>query len=462
MGKFSAAFSVLWAVIWIQTGFGQSEDYRPQRFNSVFDGTTLRISLRHTGNAESESFHPEGFIIDGVWAGPQICLDTDLRLGDYRFVLTEGNTDRILYRGGFSSLLEEWRSTPEAQNTTKTIRETVRIPTPLKPGRLLLWKWNSPQDTLLDISINPNEVKTGTNSILPAIVRRLFVNGPPQKQIDLAILASGYALNRENKFNLQCEKLIGEMFAVSPFLRNRKYFSVRTVFPVVAPDSVSGHSLLGVSFGILGIERYLYSFRENLIRQYAAQVPYDFLIILVDSEKYGGGGIYNQYATAAANHPYSAFLLIHEFAHSFAGLADEYYQNAQYISGKYSGKIEPWERNLTILTEKTGIKWWKFIDPAATIPTPWRKAEYDSLGALLEYADISDQKSRLYKRRFEILHDSTLQSVTGLFEGAGYSSEGIYRPSLNCLMFSSGSGGFDKVCESAIDRKIRFFTGNCD
>ncbi len=41
-----------------------------------------------------------------------------------------------------------------------------------------------------------------------------------------------------------------------------------------------------------------------------------------------------------------------------------------------------------------------------------------------------------------------------VFEGAGYSSKGIYRPMLDCIMFSKGKKPFCKICERAIREKI--------
>ena len=45
----------------------------------------------------------------------------------------------------------------------------------------------------------------------------------------------------------------------------------------------------------------------------------------------------------------------------------------------------------------------------------------------------------------------------GAFEGAGYTSKGLYRPSLDCIMFSKGTKPFCPVCRRAIDRVIDYY-----
>jgi hypothetical protein len=46
----------------------------------------------------------------------------------------------------------------------------------------------------------------------------------------------------------------------------------------------------------------------------------------------------------------------------------------------------------------------------------------------------------------------------GAFEGAGYSAQGLYRPMLDCLMFTKGDKPFCKVCEMAVIRVIEFYS----
>ena len=46
----------------------------------------------------------------------------------------------------------------------------------------------------------------------------------------------------------------------------------------------------------------------------------------------------------------------------------------------------------------------------------------------------------------------------GAFEGAGYVANLMYRPMLDCIMFSKGSKPYCKVCESHILKVIEQYT----
>ena len=45
----------------------------------------------------------------------------------------------------------------------------------------------------------------------------------------------------------------------------------------------------------------------------------------------------------------------------------------------------------------------------------------------------------------------------GAFEGAGYESKGLFRPMIDCLMFSKGNKPFCKACENAIIRMMKSY-----
>jgi hypothetical protein len=57
----------------------------------------------------------------------------------------------------------------------------------------------------------------------------------------------------------------------------------------------------------------------------------------------------------------------------------------------------------------------------------------------------------------EILRTSQYAGSVGVFEGAGYASKGLYRPSVDCRMFSLSLADFDPVCSAAIGRMIDFY-----
>ena len=173
-----------------------------------------------------------------------------------------------------------------------------------------------------------------------------------------------------------------------------------------------------MQFNVFGIERYALTFDNRSLRNLAASAPYDVLEILVNQEKYGGGGIFNQQSTVAAGSKSAEYVFIHEFAHNLAGLADEYVGNVTYETGAPQ-KIEPWEPNITALHDPSRLKWRDLVEPGTPIPTPLTHA-----------------------------------GKVGAFEGGGYEARGLYRPEAECIMGSRKTIPFCRVCQRAITRII--------
>ena len=162
---------------------------------------------------------------------------------------------------------------------------------------------------------------------------------------------------------------------------------------------------------------------KNLaLRHLAAHAPYDALYLMANTSRYGGGGIYRLYATFPSDNEYSPYVFIHEFGHSFAGLADEYYDSSVSYddSDFYPKGVEPWEPNITRFLGGR-FKWRAQVSPGVPIPTP---------------------NERRYRGK------------VGLFEGAGYSAKGLYRPELDCKMKGKSHTPFCRVCAAAIGRMI--------
>src|SRR4029077_14604445 len=130
-------------------------------------------------------------------------------------------------------------------------------------------------------------------------------------------------------------------------------------------------------------DRYVLTFEDARLREIAAQAPYDALILLVNERKYGGGGIYNLWATVTADTEPAPYVFVHEFGHAFAGLADEYYSSQVAYEAFTPEGSEPWEPNVTALLDPKHLKWGDLVEPGAPIPTPWNQASFDR--ASLEY-----------------------------------------------------------------------------
>jgi hypothetical protein len=175
-------------------------------------------------------------------------------------------------------------------------------------------------------------------------------------------------------------------------------------------------TILNSSFYTFDIDRYLTTYDMKSVRDVAANVPYDQICVVANSQEYGGGGIYNHYALFTSDNAYANYVFVHEFGHSFAGLGDEYYNSEVAYEDFYNLKVEPWEPNLTTLVDFDS-KWKSMVPPDAPIPTPASE-----------------------KNKVEV----------GAYEGGGYMTKGIYRPSHDCTMKSLSYNNFCPVCQQAI------------
>ena len=176
----------------------------------------------------------------------------------------------------------------------------------------------------------------------------------------------------------------------------------------------------------------IYPTREGKLRYNLASVPYDYPIVLVNSDGYWGVGNYMAFtAIPAANNYYFNYLLLHEFGHFF-GLNEEYQGGGRTELEFAPGIAEPWSPNITFLTDKRyeHLKWNMFVSKQTHLPTPRREWQDNPAryGAYLGgYADST----------------STLSQS--------------HIPGLNCTMESKKH--FCGICRHGIEEVIAFSLG---
>ena len=307
-------------------------------------------------------------------------------------------------------------------------------------------------------------------------ITKLLSNGEPHNKVDIVIIGDGYRKEDLPKFISDAKSLNEKMFNTSPFKERKKDFNVWLI-EAFSPDSgidkpdinIWKKTILNARYNFFRSARYILTEDNKTLRDIAALVPYDFINILINDNRYGGGGIYNLYTTtytipdAVGKEWQIEYVYVHEFGHSFGGLGDEYYSSQVSYTDFYTKGMEPWEPNITSQTDRDKLKWRHQVNQDTPIPTPWEKAEYDSLEKVRSKLDrlapdYYEKREPIMKRTQEILKSTKYVKCIGAFEGAGYISEGLYRPAIDCRMFSLSLTEFDPVCKSALEKVINFYS----
>ncbi len=228
-------------------------------------------------------------------------------------------------------------------------------------------------------------------------------NGPSSNRVDVVFLGDGYTA-ADIGAGIYLDHVTGyldHMFSDSlnsePYYRYRNYFNVHLVEVVsnesgadVPPESIDRDTALDASYYYDGTtERLLYinNSKANNARNAAlagAGFTAEMQYVTVNDTRYGGGG--GSYAVYAGGNGSAAEVALHEVAHSFSDLADEY--------GGYAGPYEGTEPgNVNVTKDPTGAKW-----------SRWHGYDQPGIG------------------------------VIGAYEGGRYYDTGIYRPSQNSKM----------------------------
>jgi len=438
---------------------------------------TMRLDYFHTGTATEERFALDEVVIEGSWPGsPEHMLD-ETNLGKYFFVVIDRATNRPLYSRGFASMFGEWETTPEAKETTRAFHESLRFPEPAGPVQVVLKKRDR-QNAFREIwtqLVDPRDPTVDRSALSTALKPwAVLKNGDPADKVDLLLLGDGYTAAEMEKWHKDVKRMAELLFAVSPFKERKSDFNVWALDTpseesgvARVSDGVHRRSSLRVAYDAFGSERYILGFDNKRLREVAAAAPYEFIEIVVNDRKYGGGGIFNLYATVAADNAFSPYVFVHEFGHHFAGLADEYYTSA--VAYESQGeRLEPWEPNAT--ADPQAAKWRDLITPGTPLPTPWQKEAFEALERDIQGRRRDIRAKQRPEAEMEALFREELGKTTqllasgpnagrvGAFEGALYEAKGYYRPQADCIMFTRDEVGFCAVCRRAIERIIALYT----
>lgn len=436
---------------------------------------TLRVDYYHSGNAVSEIFSLEQVVLEPLeFSGNlQQAIDKSLR-GKYLFEIINPTSGDATWSRSFSSIYGEWETTGEAKKMHRTFHESVRFPNQQEIFELVLKK-RGPMNQFEEIwriEIDPNDFLVHQESAAYAPQALVLQNnGNPAQKVDILILGDGYTVPETGLFADRARELTEKLFATEPFKKRRDDFNVWAIAPKARQSGVSRPSTgtfrdtpLGVTYDAFRSERYVLTAENKAMRRIASSTPYDFVVILTNTETYGGGGIYGLYATTAANSEWASYVFIHELGHHFAGLADEYYTSSVAYEAPET-VIEPYEPNVTALLDPEHLKWGDLVDADTPIPTPWPKEAFDehSLATQKVRAQMradnvpESEMNALFRSNQEIVEGmfsaAPNRNVIGAFEGANYQMTGNYRSEQNCIMFTRTTF-FCKVCSNAIEQVI--------
>ena len=445
-------------------------------FDTLFTDETMRVDYFHTGGLAGEVVALDRVLNDGAWPGSRVNLVDDTNLGKYLFEVVDRRTNRVVYSRGFASVYGEWENTGEAKKTNRTFHESFRFPWPKQPVQVVLKKrdrqnafhecWSTVIDPL-SRAVNPTRLASRGQ------VTTLWESGPAAEKVDVLVIGEGYTAAQMPKFRADATRLVDAMFAVEPYKSHRANFNVRALELPSAQSGVNKprngifrRTPVGAEYNIFDTERYVLTLDNRALRDAASAAPYDALEILVNEQQYGGGGIFNDHATAAVDTAFADYIFIHEFGHHFAGLGDEYYtSDVAYETGAVE-QIEPWEPNITALHDPARLKWKDLVEPGTPLPTPWDKdayeqksREFQATRRKIRAAGAPEEEMNALFRTQQEWETTYLRSMrysgkVGAFEGASYEPKGLYRPEADCIMFTRDAVGFCRVCRRAIERII--------
>ncbi|MGL5706164.1 MAG: M64 family metallopeptidase [Tannerellaceae bacterium] len=398
-------------------------------FETNFYPKTMRVDYFRCGDATKESVYIDEVREEPYWGGSKVNLIDTTGYGNYFVKVYDKQTNALIYSRGYCNLFGEWQTIPEAKQTQKCYTESVVFPYPKKDIKVVFESRNKKgkfEKTFeYDIDVNSYLIKKEANRNK---VFDVVYSGAPENCVDIVVLSEGYTADQYDLFKEDAKKFADAIFSFSPFKENKGRFNVKAVW---TPSTEEGSDIpgehiwketaLNSTFYTFDSERYIMTPDFKSVRDAASSVPYDFIYIIANSKKYGGGGIYNYYGLSVAGNEGSyEKIYVHEFGHLFLGLGDEYQGDASY-NDFYPKGVEPWEANLTRLIG-FDKKWKNMLPEGTKIPTTDENAEI------------------------------------GVFEGGGYVNEGIYRPRKNCLMRSFSINDFCPVCTKAILGQIDFYT----
>ena len=428
-----------------------------QDFDKHFEDRTLRLDYNFSGTNRTQQISLDELSQSPGWYGRRHNLDSLLLNGNGQIEVKLPDSGKTIYRYSFSTLFQEWQSSEEATKVQKSFENVFLMPFPKQPVdvTITLTDTHNRISASLTHRVDPKDIlirQIGTTGQTPW--KYVHQGGDSKEVIDVAILAEGYTEKDMGTFWEDCKMATESFLTHEPFKSLQDKFNFIAVF---SPSKESGISIphknlwvntaMGSNYDTFYSERYLTTLKLKRVHDLLSGIPYEHIIILANTENYGGGGIYNSYMMSSAHNVKTRPVIVHEFGHSFGGLGDEYFYDDQYET-MYPADTEPWEPNLTTLVNFDSK--WKDM-----LPTP----QSTSKKGKAKKGQPAPAEPRIVNGVTITEPDGKdLYTKVGVYEGGGYQSKGVYRPVQECRMKINEAPIFCPVCDRAIRRIVKYYT----
>ncbi len=394
-------------------------------FDENFVDKTLRLDYIFAGDAHSQAIFLDQLHVSPRWFGKRHRLAEVPVQGNGQIAMRDAETGQVIYLNSFSTLFQEWQDTPEAQTTKRSFENVFLAPMPLRPADVTVTLRDTRHRVVAEMThrVDPSDIlisHIGESHRVPSAIIQQAAD--TTRCIHLAFVAEGFTEAEMPHFLDKVREATEAIFSYAPFKESRSKFQVVAVMPVSAESGPSEPSkgiwhetVMGSHFDTFYSQRYLTTLHQKRLHDALAGAPYEHIIVLVNTPRYGGGGILNAYNLTMTDNSLFSEIVVHEFGHSFAGLADEYAYDTE-ENDLYPTDVEPWEKNITTKVDFAS-KWQKMVGQKGP------KGEQ-----------------------------------IGLYEGGGYKLKGVYRPTPSCRMRDNAYPEFCPVCKAALLEIIDFYT----
>lgn len=407
---------------------------KTQDFSRHFADSTLRVDYTFSGKQKSVHISADEFHLLPKWHGRRVNLDSLALAGTGRITMLDSATRQVIYRTSFSSLFQEWLSTEEASQRAMSFENVFLLPYPRQTTLIQIELDNLERKQIAkeEFYFSPKDILVHNRSEEKPLPHTYLHKAKHNSHaIDIAILAEGYRKEEMQQFLQSASTAAKELLSYAPFSKHKDYINI---IAVESPSIDSGVSephnniwrqtAFSSHFDTFYSERYLTSKRVKSIHNALINIPYEHIIIIANTDTYGGGGIYNSYTLSSVHPKHFLPVVVHEFGHSFGGLADEYFYETDLMNNFYNLGEEPWEQNITSLKDFSGKKWSNLIKKGTPIPTPKEKEK---------------------------------EHGVGVYEGAAYTAKGLYKATEDCRMRTNTFPTFCPACHQALEQLILYY-----